>query len=68
MNVQFCDRCHRPTRSTLMSMFNFDLLCSPCTDRERAHPKYAEAVAAEAQSGRDNVANFPGIGLPEDLR
>jgi hypothetical protein len=63
-----CDRCHQPTRWLVMSMFNLDLLCNACKERERVHPKYAAAVAAEAQSVRDGVANYPGIGLPEDLR
>jgi hypothetical protein len=69
MNVAtLCDRCHQPTRSTIMSYFNTDSLCSACTDRERAHPRFKEAQEAEERACREGNFNFAGIGLPEDLR
>jgi hypothetical protein len=43
------------------------MICSVCQDRERAHPKYAEARAVEESQVRAGNYNFPGIGLPEDL-
>ena len=50
-----------------MSKFNTDHICPACRARERAHPCYATADAAEITAVRAGVANFPGIGCPEDL-
>jgi hypothetical protein len=38
-----------------------------CKKKERAHPRYAEADAAEVAAVRAGVRNFPGIGKPADL-
>jgi hypothetical protein len=51
-----------------MSRFNTDMVCEDCESREKAHPKYAEAKAAELAAVRRGEHNFPGIGLPPDLR
>jgi len=65
--MQTCARCHEQTRTTLMSRFNTERLCPACIARERAHPKYAEAEAAEIAAVRAGDYNFPGIGKPEGL-
>ena len=50
-----------------MSFFNFDRLCHECEDKERQHPKYAEAREAELEAYKKGIKNFPGIGKPSDL-
>jgi hypothetical protein len=51
-----------------MSFFNTQMCCSRCIERERAHPKYAEAREAEEMALKSGNRNFDGIGLPNDLR
>jgi len=63
-----CDRCRRKTLSVTGSMFNTELICPDCEKRERAHPKYEEARRIEEEHVRQGNYNFPGIGLPADLR
>jgi hypothetical protein len=62
-----CDRCFISVRMSVMSMFNEDIICMPCRDKEAAHPKYQEAVEAEAVMVRNGIMNFKGIGKPADL-
>lgn len=50
-----------------MSKFNTDTLCMECKDKEKAHPKYAEAEAADHRAVRMRNYNFRGIGKPSDL-
>ena len=50
---QICQRCHKPTATTIMSMFNMDMICPQCKEDERKHPMYELAAR-----------NFPGIGWP----
>ena len=63
-----CHRCHEETSITMMSMFNTETLCSQCKTVETKHPKYDEALAAECAAVKSGDFNFPGIGMPEDLR
>jgi hypothetical protein len=56
-----------------MSRFNTQTICEACEAKERAHPKYPEARAAEEADVKRTLAlglpnYFPGIGLPEDLK
>ncbi len=37
------------------------------SDKERDHPRYAEAVAKEEEEIRRGNLNYPGIGKPIDL-
>jgi hypothetical protein len=62
-----CQRCQATTDHTMMSMFNTDIICMACKDRERKHPKYWEAVNAECKAVEVGNTNFAGIGKPEDL-
>jgi hypothetical protein len=48
-------------------MFNTEVLCLDCKEREEQHPRYEEARRAEAEAVRRGDMNFPGIGKPEDL-
>lgn len=63
-----CDRCNNETHSFNMSYFNTDMCCNECIEKERAHPKYAEAKQIEYEECSKGNLNFEGIGLPEDLR
>lgn len=62
-----CNRCHKPATSKTMSRFNTQMICETCEEREKAHPKYAEAEEAERQAVKAGNYNFPGIGLPPGL-
>jgi hypothetical protein len=62
-----CVRCHKQTAATIMSKFNQDVICMECKEKERNHPKYPEADAAEVAAVRQGNWNFPGIGKPADL-
>lgn len=62
-----CDRCRKQTRVTIMSMFNEDVICMACLDREQKHPLYAEARRVELEAVQRGDLNFPGIGKPLDL-
>lgn len=62
-----CDRCHNKMGSAIMSKFNTDMICDKCKDKERKHPKYAEADQIETAMVRNGVFNFKGIGKPQDL-
>jgi hypothetical protein len=51
-----------------MSRFNTDTICLVCEKLERAHPDYIEAARAELEALNAGNYNYPGIGLPDDLR
>jgi hypothetical protein len=51
-----------------MSRFNTELCCMECLETEKRHPKYKEAEAAEHAAVKAGNYNFPGIGLPPELR
>lgn len=63
-----CDRCRRPTSVSTGSYFNTEQICLECDEAERAHPSYEEALRVELAAVRSGDFNFPGIGLPDDLR
>ena len=64
-----CQRCGlAPVLTWTGSRFNTESICRTCEEKEKAHPAYSEAVAAELQSVRAGDYNFIGIGLPSDLR
>jgi hypothetical protein len=50
-----------------MSYFNDDTICMECDDKERAHPKFKEALEADQRAVRAGNYNFAGIGKPADL-
>ena len=62
-----CDGCGTETNSTIMSMFNTDILCPDCKDKERKHPDYTKACEAELAAVQSGNRAFPGIGKPKDL-
>jgi len=62
-----CERCGKPTRVTIGSMFNTEMICLDCKEREKAHPDYERARQAEARAVRSGDYNYSGIGRPADL-
>ena len=63
MQRKVCDRCHQPTNGiTTMSMFNQEVICIPCKDKEKNEPGYAAAVEADHAAIRQGNYNFPGVG------
>ncbi len=61
-----CERCGADLSkvSSIVSKFNTETICSPCKARERAHPDYKAADAAEVAAVRAGDMNFPGVGWP----
>lgn len=51
-----------------MSMFNTEMCCNTCIQNERNHPDYEKARQAEHEAISRGEYNFPGIGLPDDLK
>jgi hypothetical protein len=62
-----CQRCSIDRGSLQMSLFNTQMCCSECIEKERNHPRFEEARDAELTALHEGNYNFPGIGLPEDL-
>jgi len=62
-----CMRCSVETNVTIMSMFNEDILCMECKDKEAKHSDYKWARDVEHQAVCDGNYNFAGIGKPSDL-
>jgi len=63
-----CQRCGAKAYTSICSMFNTEQLCLECSQREQAHPDYEKAAEAESQAVRRGDYNYPGIGLPPELR
>ena len=67
MNQENCDRCGQPTnRVTIMSMYNEQIICLSCKDKERQRSDYDKAVQADIAEIKRGNYNFEGIGLDED--
>ena len=62
-----CQRCNKETDNFTGSIFNTELICMECAEKERDHPDYEKARAVEADEVRKGNYNFEGIGLPDDL-
>ncbi len=64
-----CQRCGADLSkvSSIVSKFNTDTICMDCKVRERAHPNYKAADAAEVASVRAGNMNFEGVGCPPVL-
>jgi hypothetical protein len=63
-----CARCGDEGGPIITSYFNMDALCFDCKAKEKEHPRYQAAVDAEVAACQRGDFNFPGIGLPDDLR
>lgn len=62
-----CQRCGAEGTSKTTSYFNIDWICGSCVEREKAHPAYAAARAAEEAAVKAGNYNFAGVGCPPDL-
>lgn len=60
---KFCDRCGAELTVRIMSMFNQDVICLECKEKERQHPDYAKARDAENEAVKNGNYNFKGIGF-----
>ena len=58
-----CDRCGAPLTVRIQSMYNEQVICMACKEKERQRPDYHEAVEAELDAVRHGNRNFKGIGL-----
>lgn len=67
MHVSHCPRCGGSLQISIMSRFNTEIICLDCEAKERRHPDYPKAVAAELEAVKRGEQNFPGIGKPADL-
>ena len=64
-----CERCGRDVSATIASMFNTQMICiDRCKPAERAHPLYEQARRRKSEAVARGDYNFPGIGLPPELR
>jgi hypothetical protein len=52
----------------MMSWFNTEQICMTCVMKERQHPAYKKARQVCDVAYRMGQRNFPGIGLPKDLK
>ena len=58
-----CDRCGGPTNgSTILSMYNEDVICLNCKELEKSRPDYDDAVKADNDEIKKGNFNFKGIG------
>lgn len=62
-----CERCRKPVDSVMMSMLNRQMVCLECKDKERKHPRYKEAAAAELAEVQRGNYNYPGLLDGEDV-
>jgi len=61
MNKSVCDRCHSNTNgATTMSMFNQDIICMDCKNKEKLDPEYQAACDAEREAVRLGDRNYQG--------
>ena len=68
MSNTLCERCGCYTLYRKMSFFNEEMICASCQSEEEAHPQYKAAREAESDACIRKDYNFPGIGLPEELK
>ena len=63
-----CDRCSKKVNTLRMSIFNTEMCCTDCLDKEERHPLYKIARDKEHEEVVSGNYNYPGMGLPDDLR
>ncbi|WP_156146251.1 gamma-glutamylcyclotransferase [Desulfosporosinus sp. I2] len=56
-----CSRCGGPLDARTMSRMNEDILCMDCSELEKSHPRYKEAVEAERKHVKARNYNYPRI-------
>jgi recombinational DNA repair protein (RecF pathway) len=63
-----CDRCGYETNAFTGSYFNTEIICLRCRTEEEKHPLWEKAREMELQAVQRGDNNFPGIGLPDELK
>lgn len=61
-----CDRCGADLTVRIMSMYNKDVICMSCKEKERQRADYGKAVEADHAEIRKGNYNFDGIGLKDE--
>ena len=57
-----CDRCGQELKGgRIMSMFNEDIICKSCKEKEKLHPDYYYACYAVRKEEFKGNKNFKGI-------
>ena len=61
-----CDRCHGDFNGCrTMSMFNTQVICMTCKEKEQQRADYRKAVEADHAEIRKGNYNYQGIGLDD---
>jgi hypothetical protein len=56
-----CERCHKSSGGvTTMSIFNSEVICMSCKEKEKKDPEYLAASLEELESVRAGDMNFSG--------
>ena len=62
-----CDRCGGSLDGgRIMSMYNEDVICMACKEKEQTRADYRKAVEADNAAIRRGDFNFKGIGLDRE--
>jgi hypothetical protein len=64
--VKNCDRCNNSlSRGRIMSMYNEDVLCLDCKEKEMQRKDYEKALQADREQIKAGNYNYKGIGYKE---
>ena len=58
-----CDRCGKELTVRIQSMYNDDVLCTECKEKETQRADYKAAQDADHEAIKAGNYNFAGIGL-----
>jgi hypothetical protein len=58
-----CERCGKEDFCFIMSMYNTQMICLDCKEKEKKRSDYNKAVEEEAKAVKRGNYNFKGIGL-----
>jgi hypothetical protein len=62
LKKKWCERCGEYLDVRTMSMFNIDVICMACKDKEMQREDYRKAVEADHAEIKRGNYNFKGIG------
>jgi hypothetical protein len=63
-----CQRCYEKVSGHIMSMFNMQLICLDCSDKETKRDDFSKAQDADAEAINQGDYNFKGIGLDKETK
>ena len=61
-----CDRCGADLTIRIMSMFNEQVICPDCKEKEMQRADYKKALDAVREEEAKGNSNFEGIGLKDE--